>query len=144
MSYINESMATNYSTTQSNALFDSNGEGTIGSARVGIVSAHSNNIGIVSLTGSYFGITELAGNILEIIINVPTVEGRAFIHIHEDGLLHLLGNANTNNWLIITGAGYKGGVFGWVESQCQISNRTFANTLSNYVSADKTLVRGRS
>jgi formylglycine-generating enzyme required for sulfatase activity len=130
----NEGIATNYSTTAGNAMWN-NTRGTIeGPVRVGIFVANGSNSGRVSAGSSYWGIMELSGNLLELPVTMANATGRAFTGTHGDGVLAGSGDANAATWpgTNAVGAGWRGGSWYIGASRMQVSDRVNANSSISY------------
>ena len=125
----NEGIATNYSTTAGNAIYNQS-LSTIGApVRVGIFAAHGSNSGRVSAGASYWGIMELSGNLYERSVTIDNETGRAFTGTHGDGVLASNGNADAATWpgTDSVGAGFRGGAWDAGASTMQVSDRIYAN-----------------
>jgi formylglycine-generating enzyme required for sulfatase activity len=122
-----EGIATNYSTTAGNALYEST-EGTNGPVRVGIFAANGSNSGRVSAGASYWGIMELSGNLWERSVTIDNATGRVFTGTHGDGVLASSGDANAASWpsTDADGAGWRGGSWYNDTEYMQVSDRTLA------------------
>jgi len=109
-----EGIATNYSTTEGNCIYESTRHwdgSTSGPLRVGIFAANGNNTGRITSGATYYGIMEMSGNLSEQCVTIGNASGRAFTGVHGDGTLDATGNANTSNWpdTSAIGAGFRGG-----------------------------------
>ena len=125
----NEGIATNYSTTAGNAIYNQS-LSTIGApVRVGIFAAHGSNSGRVSAGASYWGIMEFSGNLYERSVTIDNETGRAFTGTHGDGVLASNGNADAATWpgTDSVGAGFRGGAWDAGASTMQVSDRIYAN-----------------
>lgn len=108
-----ESIATNYSTTAGNAIYDTSVGGD--PVRVGIFATGSSNR--IQSGASYWGIMELSGNLWERSVTVGDDAGRVFTGLHGNGILSSAGHATITTWpgLVsgqVTGAigsGFRGG-----------------------------------
>ena len=108
----NEGIATQYSSTVGNVVWDNTSVNFDGPLRVGAFAANAGNTGRVSSGGSYYGIMELAGNVNERAITIGDLSGRAYTGTHGNGELANNGNADPATWSAATAAtGYRGG--GW-------------------------------
>jgi formylglycine-generating enzyme required for sulfatase activity len=130
----NERIATNYSSTVGNAIFNAT-LGTIGGpVRVGIFAANGLNSGRASAGASYWGIMELSGNLIERPVTIGNVTGRAFTGAHGDGLLASNGDANTGTWpgTDAFGVGWHGGAWGYPAHNLEVSDRDGATYTNPY------------
>jgi formylglycine-generating enzyme required for sulfatase activity len=126
----NEGIATNYSTTAGNAMYNTTTMAAIGGpVRVGIFTANGSNSGRVSAGASYWGIMELSGNLLELPISIGKAKGRAFTGTYGDGLLDSNGDANADTWpgIDADGVGWRGGSFDHGSNDMRVSDRTYAS-----------------
>ena len=135
----NEGIATNYSTTEGNAVhfynnYDPVNGNYLGPLRVGIFAANGYNTGRVSSGASYWGIMELSGNLWERAVTIGNEKGRAFTGIHGDGLLTSDGNADAATWpgLDSYGAGWRGGSWNSNTDNMQVSDRNYAGDSNSY------------
>jgi formylglycine-generating enzyme required for sulfatase activity len=135
----NEGIATNYSTTEGNAVhfynnYDPANDNYLGPLRVGIFAANGYNTGRVSSGASYWGIMELSGNLWERAVTIGNEKGRAFTGIHGDGLLTSDGNADAATWpgLDSYGAGWRGGSWNSNTDNMQVSDRNYAGDSNSY------------
>jgi formylglycine-generating enzyme required for sulfatase activity len=124
----NEGIATNYSTTEGNAVHDFTAGTILGPVRVGIFAAHGMISGRVSAGASYWGIMELSGNLWERPVTIANAAGRLFTGTHGDGLLTTSGAADAATWpgADADGAGWSGGSWFGTTSDLRVSDRTFA------------------
>jgi formylglycine-generating enzyme required for sulfatase activity len=132
----NEGIATNYSTTLGNAVYNFTlfGGAINGPLRVGIFAANGSNSGRVTAGASYYGIMELGGNLWERAVTIGNVEGRAFTGLHGNGALAADGNPDGAAWPAPTsaiGSGLRGGA--WYDNAylMQVSCRIFAANTNN-------------
>ena len=100
---INESIATNYSTTAGNSSYLTTDGSIDGPLRVGIF-ANSSSTRIQS-GGSYYGIMELSGNVEERVVVIHNVAGRSFTGLHGNGMVTAEGHGNVSFWPGINGNG---------------------------------------
>jgi formylglycine-generating enzyme required for sulfatase activity len=128
-----EGIATNYSTTAGNALYDGSINGPV---RVGIFAANGSNNGRVRSGSGYYGSMELSGNVWERTVTLGNATGRQYTGLHGDGLLGSTGDADVPDWpgTNAVGAGFRGG--GWISdsSNLRVSDR--------YDGADSISLRG--
>ncbi len=124
-----EGIATNYSTTVGNAVYNTTKvSGNNGPVRVGIFAANDLNSGRVSAGASYWGIMELSGNLWERPVTIKNATGRTFTGTHGDGVLDSNGDADAANWpgTDAVGAGWRGGSWYDYTSYMQVSDRIIA------------------
>ncbi len=127
-----EGIATNYSISAGNAMYNTT-KGTIGGpVRVGLFAANGSNSGRVSAGASYWGIMELSGNVWERPVTIANEKGRAFTGTHGDGVLDISGDANAATWpgTDAVGAGWRGGSWIYETFAVQVSNRSLASDSS--------------
>lgn len=127
---INETIASNYSTTLGNAFY-SNTVGTIaGPGRVGVFSGVSGNTGRVTAGATYYGCMEMSGNLFERTVTLGNSTGRSFNGTHGDGKLNNNGDANCSTWpgTDAIGSGFKGGKYNGSSNLLRVSDRTDAAT----------------
>jgi formylglycine-generating enzyme required for sulfatase activity len=70
--------------------------GPIGPLRNGIFATASSSR--VTSGAAFYGVMEMTGNLYEICVSLGSVAGRGFTGINGNGILSVLGNANTANW----------------------------------------------
>jgi formylglycine-generating enzyme required for sulfatase activity len=130
----NEAIATNYSLTAGNAMYNSTRGNIGGPVRVGIFGTATSTR--VQSGASLWGIMELSGNVWDRPVTMANNEGRTFSGLHGDGMLSSAGHANVTAWpgLIngqvtgATGSGFRGGAYADNAAEIRVSSRTFAAT----------------
>ena len=124
----NEGIATNYSITVGNAVYNGTAGTILCPVRVGIFAADGLNSGRVSSGASYWGIMELSGNLYERPVTIANEKGRAFTGKHGDGQLTSNGDADAATWpgADAVGAGWRGGSWGNDANYMQVSDRLIA------------------
>ncbi|MBL7941099.1 MAG: SUMF1/EgtB/PvdO family nonheme iron enzyme [Flavobacteriales bacterium] len=130
----NEGIATNYSTTMGNAVYNPNDEDIGGPVRVGIFAANVSNSGRVTAGASYYGIMELGGNVQERTVTIGNANGRAFTGTHGNGALAASGDPDGATWPAPTtadGAGFRGGHWNSGTPDLQTSDRFEAAVTSS-------------
>lgn len=125
----NEGIATNYSTTLGNAVYDFTNGTPSGPKRVGLFAANGANNGRVSAGASYYGIMELGGNVYERVVVLSNQDGRIFTGRHGDGTLLIDGNPDVSNWPgqvlpDANGAGFRGGAWSSLTNELRVSFRS--------------------
>jgi formylglycine-generating enzyme required for sulfatase activity len=140
----NEGIATNFSTTLGNAVYNSTNGTPGGPKRVGIFAANGSNSGRASAGASYYGIMELGGNQWERPVTIGNVEGRAFTGLHGNGALAADGNPDGAAWpapASAIGAGFRGGAWIDAATYMRVSDRVGA-ALADSVRGGNTGGRG--
>ena len=124
----NEGIATNYSITVGNAVYNGTAGTILCPVRVGIFAADGLNSGRVSSGASYWGIMELSGNLYERPVTIANEKGRAFTGKHGDGQLTSNGDADAATWpgADAVGAGWRGGSWFHNPNLMQVSDRSSA------------------
>jgi formylglycine-generating enzyme required for sulfatase activity len=136
----NESIATNFSTTEGNAMYSiTTIPSNNGPIRVGIFAANGSNSGQVSAGASQWGIMELSGNLYERPVTIDNETGRAFIGTQGDGVLTSNGDANVTTWpgTDAVGAGWRGGAWNYGAISLQVSDRNYAGFSNAYRNHDR-------
>jgi uncharacterized protein (TIGR02145 family) len=131
---VDESIATNYSTTDGNAMYEETRGTIVGPLRVGIFATVSSTRSEAG--SSYYGIMELSGNLVERTVTVGNADGRAFTGVHGNGVLSINGHADVAAWPGLTGnpgevldavgSGYRGGSWENHVSGLRVSQRLSA------------------
>lgn len=126
----NEGIATEYSLTNGNVVWQSTSVNFDGPVRVGAFAANAGNTGRATSSASYYGIMELGGNVTERAVTLGHPGGRSYNGgLHGDGVLATNGNATNNIWNnAIAATGYRGG--SWTDSvagRMQTSDRGLVN-----------------
>lgn len=123
----NEDIASNYSTTEGNAIWGTMG----GPFRVGIFAGNSSNTGRVSAGASYYGIMELSGSLFERMVTIANADGRSFSGTHGNGGLDTDGSANASTWPAPTtgnGSCNRGGALLFSSTFMRVSHRDSSPT----------------
>lgn len=126
----NEGIATEYSLTNGNTVWQNTSVNFDGPVRVGVFAANAGNTGRASSGASYYGIMELGGNVTERAVTLGHPGGRSYSgSSHGDGVLATNGTATINNWNnALAATGYRGG--SWTDpatGRMQTSDRGLVN-----------------
>lgn len=104
--------------------------------RNGVFAGSAVNANRAETGASYYGVMEMSGNVYELVINIGTLEGRAYTSGMGDGVLDTNGDHNetASGWPLVSnsyGSGVRGGsnAFGSGESaiRARVSNRELTN-----------------
>ncbi len=133
----NENIATNYSTSLGNAAYYLTtpfGGSINGPVRVGIFAGNGLNTGRVTSGATYYGIMEMSGNLYERPVTLGNPTGRGFTGTNGNGLLTATGDADALLWPGTTaeGAGFRGGSWGYYDTDLQVSGPCRAADTNNY------------
>lgn len=126
-----EVIATNYSNTVGNALYNSTYSSINGALRVGIFATDSSNR--VTAGATYYGIMEMSGNLWDFSVSVGDTTGRSYTGANGNGFLDAAGDANVTYWPGTdgVGAGTRGGSAPQFSAQLTVSNRELSLGIGN-------------